>query len=275
MARLVKIYNEERSLCVEVAPDNGGMITQIRMGETEILHLNLTALELSPMSAGGNPVLFPFASKTRGDCYELEGQTYGMPMHGLVKNAAWGIREYTDNKITLYIDSNESCYHAQFPYSFTLEVTYEVSGNQVHLKTAIHNMSDKPMPHAFGWHPYFKTTDKTQLDFQHEMTVHYDYAACVDKELPGEIKLEKWWDDVFHTSDSRRFRLRNEADGYEVCASCDEIFQVLTVCTWVEGSVCIEPWCGIPDAIHQNRFLNWVEPKSKQCFEVVLDIKLL
>ena len=275
MARIIKIYNEERSLCAEVAPDNGGMITQIRMGETEILHLNSSALELSPMTAGGNPVLFPFASKTRGDSYELDGRMYGMPMHGLVKNAAWGIRECTENKITLYIDSNESGYYAQFPYKFSLEITYELSGNQVHLKTAIYNQSDKPMPHAFGWHPYFKATDKTKLDFKHEMTVHYDYVNCVDKELPEEIKLENWWDDVFHTSDSRRFVLRNEADGYEVCADCDEIFQVLTVCSWVEDSACVEPWCGIPDAINQKRFLDWVEPNSKQCFERVLNIKLI
>lgn len=266
MARNIELYNQDRSLYVEVAPDNGGMVTQIRKNKKEILHLDPQMLELSPMSAGGNPILFPFASKTRGDCYVLEGKTYGMPMHGLVKNAAWGIKECAENRITLWIESNSGWQESQFPFPFHMEVTYEVKDNCVAFDAFVRNDSERPMPHYFGWHPYFKASDKSRVYLQHHMTTHYDYVNCKDMEIPKELRLDQWWDDVFHTPTLNEFVLTNEADEYQVRCVCDETFQAMVVCTWVNHSVCIEPWCGIPDGIHQERFVRWLQPGvTEQC----------
>jgi len=136
-----------------------------------------------------------------------------------------------EDKVTLWIDNNTCWYENQYPFLFRLEVTYEVCENQIRLKTVIYNNSSVPMPHAFGWHPYFKASDKSRLQLDHEMTVRYDYENCADLEMPEKLDLAEWWDDVFHTSKSRTFTLKNPADGYEVQCTSDEAFPVMVVCT--------------------------------------------
>lgn len=272
MARLIEIKNPDHSLCVEIAPDNGGMITQIQVNGKEILYLDRAALEMNPMTAGGIPVLFPFASKTKNDCYEWNEKNYGMPMHGLIKNAAFGIKDVAENRITLWIENNPCWYQDQYPFEFHFEVTYEICENRIRLEAAIENQSASPMPHYFGWHPYFRASDKHKLILNHPMTVHYDYTNCVDFRAPIEMDLSERWDDVFHTPKSNEFLLRNMEDGYEVRCTSGHGFEALVVCTWVEDCVCIEPWCGIPDSIHNGRFIKWIEAGKTECYEIFLDI---
>ena len=122
MAQIETIHNEDHSLCVEIAPDNGGMITQIRREGRAILYMDPEALELTPMKAGGVPILFPFPSRTNGDCYKWKGKNYRMPMHGLVKNSAWGMKELKENRIVLWMENNPCWYQEHYPFLFHLEL---------------------------------------------------------------------------------------------------------------------------------------------------------
>ena len=272
MAQLVEIRNGD--IRVQVAPANGGMIAQILLGDREVLSLEPAALELAPMKAGGNPVMFPFASKTAGDAYTLEGKRYSMPFHGLVKNASFGVRELREDRITLWRDSCAAEMAANYPFAYELELCYRVAGSSVILESRITNRSDRPMPHCFGWHPYFKATDKSNLRFSYDMVTHYDYNACQDLEAPGELDLSRWWDDVFHTG-TPGFAFENPADGYRVTCRAEDAFQVLVVCSWIEGAMCLEPWCGIPNSPNNGRFLQWIAPGEEKAYRVELELEKL
>ncbi|MCI8526265.1 MAG: hypothetical protein HFF17_10165 [Oscillospiraceae bacterium] len=258
--RLISLQSPGGSLRAELAPDLGGMAAQIYLRGRPVLHLDRGALELSPMTAGGIPLLFPFSSKLAGDTYEVDGRTYAMPMHGLIKNAAFGVLERSETRAAFWIAHNPCWLDGQYPFPFRFEVCYEVSGQTLSMTARVHNPGEKPLPHTFGWHPYFLATDKRQTRFFQTMRRWYDIPTGQDGPMPAALDLWEQWDDVFHTPEDCSFRLENLADGYAVTCRFGETQPVLVVCTTVPEAVCIEPWCGVPDAPRHGRFLTWVAP---------------
>lgn len=243
---------------VLVAPAQGGVIAQIYLGEIEIMKLDPKVLDIAPMSAGGVPVLFPFPGKTADDMYMIEKKAYTMPVHGLVKNASFAVREKTENKIVLWRDSCNAEKRANYPFDYELELEYWIEKESVFMEAHIKNKGDQPLPHCLGWHPYFKATDKKALKFSYFMTRRYNYVTCMDEAAPEIIDLSLRWDDVFHSSRKNKFSMENPVDGYQVICIPDQAHQVLVICSWIEGAICLEPWCGIPNSINNGRFVQSV-----------------
>ena len=261
MARLIEL--KQGNLRVLIAPDNGGMIAQILVDEVPVLKLDESALEITPMSAGGCPVLFPFAGKVSESSYDWDGKTYTMPAHGLVKNAPFAVRYHDEAMLVLWRSGCRS-EAANYPFDYDLELVYRLEDGALYTVARIHNLSSRPMPHAMAWHPYFKATQKERLRFCHRMKVHYDYIKIQDEPAAEKLDLSEWYDDVFHTPAEPGFSLENPVDGYGVRCMPDGHYPVMVVCSWVDGAVCIEPWCGIPDSIKNGRFLQIVPPGQAQ-----------
>ena len=273
MSNYIDIKSGE--LAAKIAPNNGGMVARLSLGGTEVLMLDELAIETTPMSAGGSPVMFPFPSKTKDDTYVLGGREYYMPMHGLVKNATFAVRNRTDRSVTLWYDGSGSQREANYPFDYELEIKYEVAGNSLFSTARVTNKSDVPLPHYLGWHPYFKATDKAALKFEHTMTVHYNYINGKDEPTIADIDLLDRWDNVFHTPVKKEFVLHNEPDGYKARYILDDAHNVLVVCSWVEGAVCLEPWCGLPNSINSGRFVKYVQPGKTESYTAELEIEKL
>lgn len=132
------------------------------------------------------------------------------------------------------------------------------------------------MPHYLGWHPFFKSTDKKRTALQHWMNVHYDYTEHKDRKVCRKTEnLSEYWDDVFHSPDKRGFIFENIADGYKVDCDTDDSFDSLVLCTWVNESICVEPWCGLPNSINTGRFLKWIAPSETAMYRVMMDFSTL
>lgn len=275
MAHGILLKDASGNLEVTVCPAHGGMVAGIAFCGKQILRMDRHTLEMTPMMAGGMPLMFPFPSKTKNDSYVWEDKQYLMPMHGLVKNAAFAVESVSQDTMKLWIEPSPAWVQQCYPFDFRLEVTYQVAEGCLHTTARIENKSEKPMPHGFGWHPFFLSTDKTRISLDHSMTVHYDYGACQDHPCEGSLDLSTWLDDVFHTSTDHSFRLTNTADGYQVECRFDPQFDVMVVCSFVQDSMCIEPWCGIPDSINQNRFLQWVQPGCTEEYRMDLYFKTI
>ncbi len=275
MAYIETIQTAGGVLQADIAPLHGGMVAQLRLQGRRLLHLEESALETAPMSAGGMPVLFPFPSKTREDRYELDGSPYYMPMHGLLKNAAFAVKSRERNAITLWMEGSPAWRAQCYPFDFHLELTYRVEGASLFTTAAVTNRSRRPMPHCLGWHPFFLTSDKGGMRLDWDFTVQYDYRRQVDLAAPERLDLGSRLDDVFHTPRSGVFQLTAPRDGYAVRCVPDRAFQVLTVCSWVSESMCVEPWCGLPDSINSRRFLQWVAPGATERYAVEWQARLL
>lgn len=261
MAKLIEI--KQQDIRVWIAPDNGGMIAQILVGEVPVLKLGEAALDITPMSAGGCPILFPFAGKVSGDSYDWNGKTYTMPVHGLVKNSPFAVRYQDQEKVILWRSSCRS-EAGNYPFDYDLELEYRLKEGVLYTIARIRNHSSEPMPHAMAWHPYFKATQKEKIHLRHHMQTHYDYIRSVDEPAIRNLNLADRYDDVFHTPAEPGFSLENPVDGYGVCCVSDDHYSVMVVCSWLDGAVCIEPWCGIPDSIKNGRFLQFVPPGQEQ-----------
>jgi len=164
----------------------------------------------------------------------------------------------------------------QYPYPFRLEVTYQLTESGIKLLANVTNTGVKPLPHAIGWHPFFKATDKKAVKLNHSFTVNYDYLNDVDSgEAAQNMNLADVWDHVFHTPKTAFFTVENPVDGFAVRCDYDECFNVLVVCTTVEGATCVEPWCDLPNAANLHRFTQWVNPGESRDYNVTLTLQKL
>ena len=197
MENAILIQNEDGSLTAEVLPDYGGMIARLRVGGRDVLFLDESLLVASPFLAGGIPILFPFAGKTKHDTYEIEGKKYIMPMHGLVKNRTFAVKGQSECAVTLWVNADDAILSRNYPFFHTLEISYQMIMDALIITAHIENQSLQPMPHAIGWHPYFKVSYRKQTQFIHQMAIHYDYVHEKDLKAPEYIELDKDWDDVF------------------------------------------------------------------------------
>lgn len=271
----VMISNQEETLKAEIAPDHGGMIAQIYLEGQELLHLDRGQLETAPMAAGGMPILFPFPSKTADDAYVLEGKRYGMPMHGLVKNDAFVLEKIEKDRALLWLENSPSWKIGYYPFDFRLELEYRLRAQELEVVFRVRNQSEKPMPHYLGCHPFFLSTDKKQTSLIQDMQVHYDYGQHTDLPMCSLEDLSVRWDDVFHTPKKGGFTFFNQADGYRVDCRTDGNFDSLVVCSWVEESMCIEPWCGLPNSINTGRFVKWVDPGKMEAYHIKFSFEKL
>lgn len=266
--RRIKISNQ-KGITGWVYPEYGGMLGRLILNGKEIFALDEDRLALSPLLAGGNPVLFPFPSKTENDTYKIDEAQYHMPFHGLVMNAAFLLEETCQDSVTLSIRNSPSWRESSFPFEFLLRLSYNITENGVRLKTSVTNHSQHAMPHGFGWHCYFTASDKTSIDLHVPMKQYIDYTDGTIKQ-DEKPNLNMAADYVFYDRKDGQITFDNRADGYCVEMTLDEAFQVVTVCTLFDGRLCVEPWMGLPDSANTGRFLQWVPPQQTRVYETAI-----
>lgn len=270
--RQLTIQNAAGNLVGKIFPDYGGMLGKLFYNGKAIICADENMLSTANLLAGGCPVLFPFPSRTADDRYTIDGKEYAMPFHGLVKNAAFGIQEATENSVTLYITNNETSMQEHFPFDFRLEVTYRMENGHVVFNAVVRNRSDRPMPHYFGWHHYFKVSDKSRLRYKIDMEEYVNYLDGTKRRYDSEIDFTKPGDYVFSKKHSNETKIINQADGYQVSIQTDDAFEALVVCTLFDGLVTAEPWLGTPNAINEGRYVKWVAPHTSESYTVTLEL---
>ena len=212
--------------------------------------------------AGRNPILFPMVGNTYSKEYYIDGKRYAMGNHGLARHATFEKVAETENSLTLEFCSDEETLK-QYPFDFSLKVTYTLVENRVNIDYVIKNTGDKVMPFSFGLHPAF-ACPMGEGDF-------FDYYL----EFPQEEYM-KWYN-----HETGEFELRNETTK-TIGLNYDELFATIMledvknpyVCLtngkrgvevgcagyrwlafWTKPNapyVCIEPWHGLGDFKENN-----------------------
>lgn len=104
--------------------------------------------------AGRNPILFPIVGSTFDKKIHLFGKTTEMGNHGFARHEVFELKSQTQDSITLALSDNPTTL-IQYPFRFTLSVTYTLKGRSVLIDYTITNKDEKPMPFSFGLHPAF------------------------------------------------------------------------------------------------------------------------
>jgi galactose mutarotase-like enzyme len=108
---------------------------------------------------GRNPILFPIVGSTYDKQLHINGSTYKIGNHGVIRHMEFQVTEHLLSSITLTTSSNEWTLQ-QFPFQFLMQVKYTLIGNALQIDYRITNHSESVMPFTFGLHPAFNLSNE-------------------------------------------------------------------------------------------------------------------
>ena len=98
--------------------------------------------------SGKNPSLFPMVGNTYTNDYTIDGKSYAMKNHGLIRYATLTCRQDDGKQVVMELNSNEDT-KKQYPFDFHYEIAYELKDNKLTITYCITNTGDKEMPFSF------------------------------------------------------------------------------------------------------------------------------
>lgn len=271
---VVTLANEPERFAARIAPAFGGACVGLRHGDDELLH-GACAFDGGPMG-GRIPVLFPVVGRSfhLGELgrYRHRGAVYPMDIHGFVKDMPWrevGRRSDSCAGVTCEVESDERT-RRSYPYDFRLSIDYAVRDRSLCMTVTVRNMSDDSMPFCFGYHPYFRAPirDGRRGDCVvripgravWEMAEGQPTGRRLD--APPELAagmnlppdhLERILTEIEHGGPSC-CELECPDAGKTIRVEFDEqALETVTVYAPPDsGYVCLEPRCGLPNALSDD-----------------------
>ena len=89
------------------------------------------------------------------------------PIHGDGWKTKWVVSEQTKTSIKLAMTHNKS--DEGFPFSYTAELTYQITDRSLIVQMSIENPSVLPMPCGIGVHPFFVREKDVELNFKSQV----------------------------------------------------------------------------------------------------------
>ena len=101
------------------------------------------------------PILFPFVGRLKNDQYSYAGKTYHHTQHGFARDRQFNVIEQTPTMVIMEQHDDDKTLQV-FPFSFNLQVKYELQNNKLAVSYRVINPSaDKTLIYAIGAHPGF------------------------------------------------------------------------------------------------------------------------
>ena len=91
------------------------------------------------------PVLFPIVGKLKDDRYTWRGQSFSMSGHGVVRRREFQVTELGEDHVMLQFDADSTSL-AAFPFPFTLQVEFVLSGTLLNVDYRVSNTGTEVMP---------------------------------------------------------------------------------------------------------------------------------
>lgn len=260
------ILTDERATSqLEVVPKRGGIVTKWRINGKDVLYMDEERFAKPEMSVrGGIPILFPICGNLPEDTYTLNGKQFTLKQHGFARNSAWEVGEEVtvDNvSLKLVLNSNPET-KAVYPFDFKLNFTYQLHGNTLTILQEFTNQSSESMPFSVGFHPYFLTHDKSQLEFDIPSREFQDQNTKEIHSFNGNFDFSSDEIDVaFKQLSAKSASVTDKGRNLKMTLEYDDIFSTLVFWT-VKGKdyYCLEPWSGPRNAINTGEQLTVLEP---------------
>ncbi|MCV3214031.1 aldose epimerase [Plectonema radiosum NIES-515] len=259
------LTDESTNSQLEVIPERGGIITKWRVNGEEIFYLDAERLTNPELSVrGGNPILFPICGNLPDNTYTCEGKQYTLKQHGFARDLPWDVtNQVTQDKasLTVVLNSNEQT-RAVYPFDFELAFTYQIQGNTLEVQQNYTNKSSEPMPFSFGFHPYFASCDKTQLEFEIPSSEYQDQKTKEMHSFNGNFDFNRDEIDVaFKQLTSQSASVIDHSRKLKLTLDYDDAFPILVFWT-LKGKdfYCLEPWSASRNSINTGEHLTILEP---------------
>lgn len=245
-------------------------------GQQPILEpVTFDAMQARPTSYGV-PILFPFPNRLRDGVILWRGQRYPIdpPRHGFVRDKAWrvlatGATDEAGAWMTARVEASTyaEAILRQFPFPFTLDVTYRLRDSGLYMETVMYNTGDQAMPVGFGIHPYFRCPTPGTLCVPAQQRWELEDSLPTGRLLPVDgaydlrqprdvatLELDDIYTGLRADPDGQvRCRLRDHAQGLEttvVFAAADFPHVVVYTPPAPRQAICIEPYTCPTDGLN-------------------------
>jgi len=250
---------------------------------------------------GGNPLLFPFIGRHRvGDHPNqwIDAQAGGvvrdLPQHGFARHTPFTHRVDDDGKgitMTLTPSMLSAADRQGYPYDFVFTARYRLDGDALDVSLTTHNSGVDPLPYYAGHHFYFALPHTARSECRLTLPTHdrarqaedgsitpistadTDAGAAQAIYTPGDPAIQ----DVFHllgagspTTTSARLAMppSRRSISIDLDATGANAAPWYAITTWTESDqsdfYCVEPWLGLPNAIHHGRGLRVLAPGAHE-----------
>ena len=138
-------------------------------------------------STFGIPFLHPWANRLDRDVGSslVRRDENGLPIHGLLTASPfWELTSAEPARLSARLDfaAHEELMSG-FPFAHELRVDAELAGARLTVRTTVHASGDKPVPIAFGWHPYLTLPGVPRADWRVELPVRR-HAELDERGIP-------------------------------------------------------------------------------------------
>lgn len=271
---------------VLIAPQYGARLLTWTIDEDPILYWPKETDWATPQSVagtrGGNPILFPFIARHYVDGVlakwrDASGTVRDMPMHGFARNLPFEVVEQNTRVLRMRLQPNDET-KAIYPFDFSFDVAYELTGATLISTLETTNTGGTPLPYYAGHHFYFAIPHNTRNEWQIDLpcktwgsqnsdgSVNFYEAESTSTTLDDPRLVDR-----FHLNFTQPgIRLQNAQTGALRRVEWEPEYSPLwyDVTTWTQSSesnfYCIEPWLGLPNAIHHGHGLRWLQPGRKE-----------
>lgn len=272
---------------IRVAPPFGGRLLSWDIGDESVIFWPQQA-DWSQLARvrGGNPLLFPFLGRHRadgrlGEWRDSGGTVRALPTHGFARDLPFSAEVDRNGQGIRMSLVDTAATREQYPFAFRFEAIYRlVDANTLDVVLSTANLSDEPMPYYTGHHFYF--------------TLPRGLRSQTTLELPPTERRRQLDDGTISAAESGEpsytlddpdihdcFHCLKGIPSRPVCLACPPLgkrigidlqrpgsapWYAVTTWTETEGSdfYCVEPWLGLPDAIHHGLGLRWLAPGQQE-----------
>ncbi|MEW6359101.1 MAG: hypothetical protein AB1696_22395 [Planctomycetota bacterium] len=266
--KVIVLEDDSADFAAAIAPGFGGACASLRHGEHELLHRANVFTEGA--MKGRIPVLFPVVGRSfeKGELgiYRHRGTIYPMDIHGFVKDRPWREvdRQCTADRagVTVEIRSGKDTLRS-YPYDFSLAIEYLVEGACLSLIATVRNLGGETMPFCFGYHPYFRAPigDGRREDCLIRIPGRKIWEMSGGQPTGRQLDASSKFVEGMHLPVDHLENILTEVGPWTEleCPGVGKIIRVefdaraletVTVYSPPDsGFVCLEPRCGLPNAL--------------------------
>jgi galactose mutarotase-like enzyme len=273
---------------VIVAPEHGARILRWEREGREIITWPPAADWSRILKVrGGDPILFPFVARHfvdgKQDLWRDEkGVIRPMTQHGFARDAKFTVIETGDASLRMRLTDSEAT-RAAYPFSFQFDVVVTLHAqSRLEVSFETTNLGEEPLPYYAGHHFYLAIPHGKRADW----ALHLPCDSWGRQNSDGSIRREEATARNLHLDDPGlidRFQigplegevtLSNAQTKQRLVFELDQGIRWYAVTTWAESPdsnfYCIEPWLGLPNAIHHGEGLRHVVPGLTEIATCVL-----
>lgn len=245
--------------------------------------------------SGQDVVIFPVIAALKNHSYKVDGKSYSLKNHGLIRYNDVYLVSQNEGEIILGFDDNEETLKL-YPFKFHFEVTYKLENDKISIKYHVINKNDKTMYFSVGGHPalgvnlingeFENVSIEVDGVFHKQYLLNEEGSQIVGEHsvnISGYKKISKEEITTYHTLiyDARNVK----SIKLKINDNCF-IFDVLNapiVAIWsmekTGNFICVEPWWGLPDydipeeEISKKKEIIELDPQKK--FETGYSITVL